>query len=591
MATNKKITQVQLGTETYDIDVSADRKAKPLLQTEDDSDLTKVLPKSAVLKPDGTNDLFDENKKLNSHYISDTILGQLKFGGTITYNNEYPTGTHQYVITPSSSLRAHLLAKAPEGTSTLVGFSFKIKPQNFPAENWCTCTLQAYNSVPELLGQPTLYLKDFEGFYFIYKESQYTAPELKNSEQAIIVPKFEVGDWFLTCGEAIQKIDNTDTITHIDETDYNSLLEITGSSGLKLNGFSRYPDTVSISLDTDLYSASDITTTGTINAGLVSTSQVSASSIDAGEIFASNRMTAPTISDKTDKSQVVNLEYFENNATKVDWENIDSEVHVINDHNVEIDGGLVVHCNSDITRVDISSLGDEQTCAYEPYVQSDGTTNWYNDSNLTPPYWLKFPITAGYRYEVTIKPEFMNSSSFIKDEDGAGHLVVTAASEGAAINIVEYSYAASAQDVEYPTSWIGKGTIYFTADITGYAYIPTGNSVMFDNVSMYSITEIQGSVAHTKIEGDLEVTGDLSFGADSHLVFGTIEGTDFIADYAKVKNAPTEDDDVVNKAYFDANKGSGGNGLPSGATEGAFLRYKSGAAVWEVIPSAEGNTF
>lgn len=434
MATNKKITQVQLGTETYDIDVAADRKAKPLLQTEDDSDLTKVLPKSAVLKPDGTNDLFDENKKLNSHYISDTILGQLKFGGTITYNNEYPTGTHQYVITPSSSLRAHLLAKAPEGTSTLVGFSFEIKPQNFPAENWCKCTLQAYNSVPELLGQPTLYLKDFEGFYFIYKELQYTAPELKNSEQAIIVPKFEVGDWFLTCGEAIQKIDNTDTITHIDETNGTSLLEITGSSGLKLNGFTRDSSTGDITLTNELNTTADITSVG----------DITAQSIYGRIIEATGNMKAPTISDTTDKTQVVNLDYFENNATKVNWEKIDSEVHVINDHNVEIDGGLTVHCVS----------------------------------------------------------------------------------------------------------------------------------------------------TNTKIEGDLEITGDLSFGADSHLVFGTIKGTDFIADYAKVKNAPTEADDVVNKAYFDANKGSsGGDGLPSGAAEGAFLRWRNSQAVWEVIPSAEGNTF
>jgi hypothetical protein len=69
-------------------------------------------------------------------------------------------------------------------------------------------------------------------------------------------------------------------------------------------------------------------------------------------------------------------------------------------------------------------------------------------------------------------------------------------------------------------------------------------------------------LSDVEIDGDLEVTGDLSFGADSHLVFGTVEGSDFIADYAKVKNTPVEDDDVVNKAYFDANKG-GGTGIPA----------------------------
>lgn len=49
-----------------------------------------------------------------------------------------------------------------------------------------------------------------------------------------------------------------------------------------------------------------------------------------------------------------------------------------------------------------------------------------------------------------------------------------------------------------------------------------------------------------KFLSDVEIDGSLNFGADSQLVFGTIEGTDFIADHAKVKNAPVEDDDVVN---------------------------------------------
>lgn len=485
----KKISQIKLSNFTYDIDVANNLKATKLIGEQ----LTKVAPVEAILKPDGQYYFFDENNKISSHYISDTILGQLKFGGTISYLGEIG-GKHEYSMTPSSLLRAQMLAKAPEGTSILIP-RLIIELQNLPAEDWCHCEIPAYNSALEQLGAFTLDLEDLEGFYFIYRESQQTAPELKNSAQDIIVPKFEVGDWFLTCGEAIQKIDNTDTITHIEDASA-SLLSIEGS-GLKLNKLTKTDEGIAFegsleSTNTDPNADNTIgiaaegvnltkqfATTGrqasmemTANSGLTfnsdtvyvqgatstfsahglalstgihdlhlaggigllnknndtgATTQVgfgvitidnadTSTEIDGGTITTSSleataKMTAPT-PDGTDKKDVVNIDYFENNATKVDWTNIDSEVHVVNQHNIEVDG----------------------------------------------------VVTAG------------------------------------GLNV---------------------GDIVTVTD-------------------------------KVLVDGDLQVTGDLSFGAESHLVFGTIEGTDFIADHAKVTSDPVEDTDVVNKAYLEA---------------------------------------
>lgn len=721
---NSKITQIKLTNTSYDIDV-----ASSLKDTNPQADSTNVIISGALYneqeariaadalkldkKPDGSISLLDENNKLNSHYISDTILGQLKFGGTISVKT-VSSGDAAYTIAPSTLFTNKVLeVEALKETPLADGFTDPYLYASVSAtppivflgtwDNVGTSPLFANN------------LENVEGFYFIMAEDI--------SALASVIPESKVGDWWIFCNGKIEKIDNTDTITHIDETDYNSLLEITGSSGLKLNGFSRYPDTVSVSLDTDLYSASDITTTGTINAGLVSTSQVSASSIDAGEIFASNRMTAPTITNKTDKTQVVNLEYFENNATKVDWENIDSEVQVINDHNVEINGGLIVHGKTDnnilevtsedqienASPVEITSLATEVSYTFEPYVPFEDVEHprWIDDGEefsdldrgpLNAPYWVSFPVKANNLYRIVLNSNsnyysyFMTPVNFL-ETNSADQLVVFAPTLGGTLSCVLSTYYPTEQDTEYSR----KGELTFTAPQDGFAYVAFNNSTGFDSGGStdtkcaFIYEAPQGSPAKVKVSGDLEVTGDLSFGADSHLVFGTIEGTDFIADYAKVKNAPTEADDVVNKAYFDANKGSGGGtatlaaagssslpvyidsngaaqpvsnlilgenpygisggtvaiyggeggiiylgntatgdgnviitgsghitldpnnyfgdaagitiqgkkvlvegdaeGLPSGATEGAFLRYKSGAAVWEVIPSAEGNTF
>lgn len=530
-----KISQIKLTSTTYDIDVASNLKATKIIG----EDPIKIPPVEAIQKPDGVNPLFDENNKISSHYVSDTILGQLKFGGTLTATDD-SVGLRYYNITESAAFRDRALEISPqaESYSDPCFYTDTITGSITPLAYW------------EEVGASPLFGNDLaalEGFYFIMTSN---TSAMINEVPLEFVPEFKVGDWWVFCNGVVKKIDNTDTITHIDETDYNSLLEITGSSGLKLNGFSRYPDTVSISLDTDLYSASDITTTGTINAGLVSTSQVSASSIDAGEIFASNRMTAPTISDTTDKTQVVNLDYFENNATKVDWENIDSDVRIINGHNFKI--------QSKYTEQNIGcGMLPSSFDGVEPQQDSStGQWEWGVDESWTSPYWGYFRIKKNCRY--IVKPA-KTSGPFNNAEcldSGASVLVAAELSTVPLLELTSEDHDLIYQPSVYDeVSWEPSfgGYIEFKAPIDGFAFFGTSDS--FDPVLWVVLERVFEKEASAEIEGDLkvtgdiEVTGDLSFGADSHLVFGTIEGTDFIADHIEAqsikingKRVLTEDD-------------------------------------------------
>lgn len=452
---NSKITQIKLTNTSYDIDV-----ASSLKDTSPQADSTNVVTSGALYneqeariaadafkldkKPDGSISLLDENNKINSHYISDTILGQLKFGGAIYYRTD-ASGVSSLYLLGSASLNAFFKDTAadhwPDGTEATPAIPSVVSLQiNSTADNGWGYIYTSTATTPA--GYTCTYtdISEFEGYYFI---SNIDSEEITSSDQTTsIIPKLQKGDWLLACNNSWIKVDNTDTITHIIEPTV-SLLEIEGS-GLKLKHLNWNAAESKIQVTAPLkYTEGSQFTLLDVGGMTVQKSAADEAWVRPGEIYSSNTVTGGTVSGGTirattkmtaptpngaDVNDVVNIDYFKNNATKVNWKNIDSDVHVVNSHNLTVDGNLTV-------------------------------------------------------------------------------------------------------------------------------------------------------------------AGDLSFGADSHLVFGTIEGTDFIADYAKVKNAPTEADDVVNKAYFDANKGSSGDGLPSGATEGAFLRYKSGAAVWEIVPSAEDNTF
>ena len=581
-----KISQINLNGTLYNIDVATELKS-----TTPTKDSTSVATSGAVYaeqearkaadnlkldkKPDGSVELIDpDSGKISYHYLHDSILGQLKFGGTLSATDS--VGIRYYNITESAAFRDRALEISPwtDSYSNPYFYADTITGSITPLATWDVVGGSAFTS--PLFGND---LAALEGFYFIMTSN---TSAMLNEVPLELVPEFKVGDWWVFCNGVVKKIDNTDTITHIDETAGTSLLEITGSSGLKLNGFT--DDDLRIKFDKPLTykdsSGNELTLGGAGVNGLyfnrtngeqsyINYAGIKIPTIDASTVKASTKMTAPTITNKEDKSQVVNLEYFENNATKVDWENIDSEVHVINDHSVEIDGGLNVNGalivpapESKIITEDITS--SVEYAMWEPVDYS--TPHLWKDVAADQPNFYHFVVKTGYSYSLYTTEEaggICPKVLFYED--------VPETSENISpIGILDANTSGFEEIDSWPRAYGADSDAFngisFTSPYTGRAYVSCGSCPDSAFTSILAVCNIPAeSVQINKnltVTGDLEITGDLSFGADSHLVFGTIEGTDFIADHAKVKNAPVEDDDVINKAYFEANKGSG-TGIPA----------------------------
>lgn len=191
----------------------------------------RIDEKMPIAPVDDIN-LLDENNKINSHYISDTILGQLKFGGTIT---SIDVSSHiDWHLSPSSLLYARLQEVNPEHEGTWDDLYFHQYNIGTEDENNIVLATWIFNDGNKWTSPVVSDMRYFEGFYFILEVD--SPADIDTS----LVPAFNVGDWWLFCDNAIQKIDNTDTITHIENAD-TSLLQINGSSGLELKHFTNNP--------------------------------------------------------------------------------------------------------------------------------------------------------------------------------------------------------------------------------------------------------------------------------------------------------------------------------------------------------------
>lgn len=125
-------------------------------------------------------------RKLSTDVLPDVIMGQLKFGGTIGGTNNAAMHKDQVIkISPSSKF-----SKIYEGNTTVSSSTFA----------------------------PS----DYEGWYFIVAKQTGTADNISGSfiwpagtSSSTIGNIYEVGDWFLSTGEAWEKIDNTDSVSRV----------------------------------------------------------------------------------------------------------------------------------------------------------------------------------------------------------------------------------------------------------------------------------------------------------------------------------------------------------------------------------------
>ena len=196
----------------------------------------RIDEKISIAPVDGIN-LLDENNKINSQYLSDTILGQLKFGGTIT---SIDSGADiLWHLQPSSLLYARVQELNPEHEGAWDNLYFYQGYVGTDMEYHIVLATWMFNNGDSYTLPVISDMRYFEGFYFILEVD--SPADIDTS----LVPAFNVGDWWLFCDNAIQKIDNTDTITHIENAD-TSLLQINGSSGLELKHFTNNPGEIEI---------------------------------------------------------------------------------------------------------------------------------------------------------------------------------------------------------------------------------------------------------------------------------------------------------------------------------------------------------
>lgn len=249
---DKKISKINLSGESYEIDVATNLKATNILSA-DKSKTSKVATVGAVQKPDGVHALFDENNKISSSYLSDTILGQLKFGGSLYLGSEDPTEVPNLCLSIYSSaalndaFQEYLKNLENFDHSWIVhqpGLKFKIQinPYDYmtPEWNFC-CPYGMEGRTPEI--EVKFPVSICEGYYFIagtdfsgaYYSAKHEAFSSSYSEDysTVVLAETQVGDWHVVTNGQLIKIDNTDTITHIKDS-YTSLLSIEGA-GLKLN--------------------------------------------------------------------------------------------------------------------------------------------------------------------------------------------------------------------------------------------------------------------------------------------------------------------------------------------------------------------
>lgn len=247
--------------------------------------ITNELNKKINIAPVSNINLIDENHKINSYYISDTILGQLKFGGTITSIDDSEANIIWH-LSPSSLLYARIQELHPEHEGTWDDLYFyqylEGSYNNIVLATWLPQGGQGYTS-PVISD-----MRYFEGFYFILTVDSPT--DIDTSR----VPSFNVGDWWLFCDNKVQKIDNTDTITHIENAN-TSLLEINGSSGLELKHLSNTENAIvsnkAISVETQQG-------TTTIDAGTITAQTINIDNINVKNITINGKSLDEIIAEK-----------------------------------------------------------------------------------------------------------------------------------------------------------------------------------------------------------------------------------------------------------------------------------------------------
>lgn len=209
--TNRKISRINLNGD-YSIDVASELKdATPTHDSQNvvtSDGIAKALDLKLEKKPDGSNELINEDGKINMTYLSNSALGQVKFGGIFSSG----------VITQTSAILKDFIAQEFRAqypnlefsTSSFAGSDPELAYENGKAYlRWYEgYSLNGYIDI------------NVEGFYFI-ASTDCTFAEIN----------FATGDWLLASGGKWAKVDNTDAVKQGD----NELITVNSAGTITTN--------------------------------------------------------------------------------------------------------------------------------------------------------------------------------------------------------------------------------------------------------------------------------------------------------------------------------------------------------------------
>ena len=282
--TIKKISRINLKNGEnpidYPIDVAFELKdstpTQGSLNVVTSDGIAQALELKLAKKPDGSNDLINEDGKINTRYLNDSVLGQVKFGGTWANGN---------VNQVSALLSDAVIQKAFEDYEN----------PNVSKSDISSVTLNSTNTQISVIVNNIEISLDLEGFYFI-----------TSADNTFAAIDFKVGDWLIASGGKWAKVDNTDAVTSVNGQTGNVTIEQEQSDWN----------------ENDPLSAAYIK-----NRTHYVTNDNTVIQLDAKFI---------PVDDDTIKVENGKLV----GATKLDLSNVDQDVNIVGDHNLSVSGDL-----------------------------------------------------------------------------------------------------------------------------------------------------------------------------------------------------------------------------------------------------------
>jgi hypothetical protein len=581
----KKISQINIGEESYAIDVH-----KSLKDTSPQEGSTRVVTSDGIqtalnLKldkaPDGNRNLINELGKIDMSYISDAVLGQVKFGGII---NDHEAESGRYQVSASALMVDHIRQTAE---SQQADFSFGTLQHVYITTGGEDITgngsyeakifdvrIDDNASVTALPFDVNL-----EGFYFIANTNvifyQYTLDEIVAN----------VGDWIIVSGGRYTKVDTTDAVASVngktgvvrvylyDIAEAGANISFSNSSSGKtiINANIPTPDAqVQANWNQNTPTAVDYIQNRTHHELAVDFSNALTASASSSDTFTYATVNEPSgslaLALAGNTIQTIELDEFYSSETELSTgatltsspygtildvtytgatfmealsdRNNDRHMSAIplkaslhpGEYNITVEVtnsptfGTQIFKQRAVNPVDTGEIWMAGDLRFE--LDVSGQEVYFDSPDLN----ADLSATSGFKYRITIKSSAQT------------WCVRPHKYESASVRILVGEEAIAAKQLDAKYIPIDNDTLR----------IKNGKIVGASKVDLSNVDQDVHIINNHNLEvdGALSVHGDLNI--DGALAFGYLKGTTLDVDYLKVAADPVEDTDVVNKKYLDS---------------------------------------